>query len=268
MTTKPIRPPAVAGAFYPRQSSRLNQLLDEYLEAAEPPLLAGVRAIIAPHAGYVYSGPVAAFAYALLSQQALDPARCYLLGPAHRAWFKGVALADYAAFETPLGTVAVDQERVQCLAESGTAFQILSQAHDNEHCLEVQLPFLQRIYPDVPIVPLLFGDVAPQEVARVLNAQLEPEALLIISSDLSHYHPYDQARHLDRDFLDAVLEDEPHRVLQGEACGQGPIAALMYLARERAWKPHLLDYRTSGDTAGDRSQVVGYAALAYTEESL
>ena len=258
------RPAAVAGAFYPGRAAQLQQMIQTYLDAATPPALTGVRAVIAPHAGYVYSGPIAAFSYRLLADQP-PPARIILLGPAHRVWFHGVALADYDAFQTPLGDMPVDRAALQQLSATSGLFQLLPAAHATEHCLEVQLPFLQTIYPPVPIVPLLFGEVSAAAVGEVLDGFVGPGDLLVISSDLSHYHPYDDAQRRDRSFVDAVLRDDSDAVARGEACGQAPILALMTIARRRGWQPHLLDYRNSGDTAGDRQQVVGYAAIAYTE---
>lgn len=264
MDPQKIRPPAVAGAFYPRSVSQLNQMIDNYMSEADAPALDQVRAVIAPHAGYVYSGPIAAFSYEVLKEQE-PPERIYLLGPAHRVWFPGVALADYEAFQTPLGNQQVDQEALHALADDSDLFHLLPHAHDNEHSLEVQLPFLQRLYPDAPIVPLLFGNVDPQEVGRALAKHLEPQDLIVVSSDLSHYHDYTAARQLDQTFIDAVLANNPVQVDKGEACGRAPILTVMTIAEQRGWKPHLLDYRSSGDTAGDKAQVVGYAAFAYTE---
>ncbi|HDQ34864.1 MAG TPA: AmmeMemoRadiSam system protein B [Chloroflexi bacterium] len=260
-----IRPPAVAGTFYPATPSKLKSLLATQLEAADPPALSGVRALILPHAGYVYSGPVAAFGYRLLSTQLEQIERVYLLGPAHRIWFPGVALGDYDAFQTPLGMVRVDRECIAALANAEDFFIPMVQAHEGEHCLEVQLPFLQYIGLDAPIVPLLFGEVHPQQVGRALATQLTPHDLVIVSSDLSHYYADEIARRLDQGFLTAVLEGDKLQVSEGEACGQCPIIALMTLAERWGWQPQLLDYRTSGDTAGDRRQVVGYAAIAYVE---
>lgn len=264
MRTQITRPAAVAGAFYPGRAAQLQQMIQTYLDAATPPALTGIRAVIAPHAGYVYSGPVAAFCYKLLAGQP-PPARIILLGPAHRVWFHGVALADHDAFQTPLGELPVARAALQQLGKASDLFQSLSSAHATEHCLEVQLPFLQTIYLPLPIVPLLFGEVNAAAVGENLDGFLEPDDLLVISSDLSHYHPYDDAQRRDRSFIDAVLRDDSDGVARGEACGQAPILALMTIARRRGWRPHLLDYRNSGDTAGDRQQVVGYAAIAYTE---
>lgn len=262
-----IRRPAVAGMFYPDDPALLRQTVEGFLAAAAPPPLADVRAVIAPHAGYVYSGPVAAFAYHLLAAQPVTPRRVYLLGPAHRAWFQGVALGDFDSFATPLGAAPVDREALARLMERDPWFQPLTQAHHGEHCLEVQLPFLQCVLPGVPIVPLLFGDVNPDVVGRAFDALLESGDLIVVSSDLSHYHSYADAARRDAAFIAAVLQGDQAAAAHGEACGQTPILAVMTLAAQRNWQPHLLDYRNSGDTAGDRRQVVGYAAIAYTGDN-
>jgi len=266
MESSRIRLPAVAGTFYPGSVAELQKMIETYLAEATPPQLTGVRAIIAPHAGYIYSGPTAAFSYKLLKNQTTKPTRILLMGPAHRVWFRGVALADYTAFETPMGEIAVDSETIQKLLEDNDIFQPLSQAHSNEHSLEVQLPFLQKIYDAIPIVPMLFGDVDPTAVAETLNSYLEPDDIVVVSSDLSHYHSYAEAQNLDRDLIDALLRGDQIGVARGEACGQAPIVTLMTIAQQHNWHPHLLDYRNSGDTAGDRQHVVGYTAVAYTED--
>jgi hypothetical protein len=265
MNEENVRPSAVAGSFYPGDPKQLRQMINAYLQDASPPKLQGVRAVICPHAGYIYSAPIAAFGFKLL-EDGPTPQRIYLLGPAHRAWFEGVALAGAAAFRTPLGEAPVDQGAVERLAEHSPLFNVLPRAHAGEHSLEVQLPFLQTVYPSIPVVPLLFGQVDAAEVGRALNEFLSPEEILVVSSDLSHYHNHITAQRLDRAFIESVLEGEKEEVRRGEACGRMPIETVMVIAEERNWKPHLLDYRTSGETAGDRQQVVGYASIAYTEE--
>ena len=139
------------------------------------------------------------------------------------------------------------------------------EAHAPEHCLEVEVPFLQMTLPDFRLVPMLFGDVDPRDVGAELAEHIGEDDLVVVSNDLSHFFPYERARHLDTSLLDAVLAGDEMGVLRGEACGKAPVAALMTVARRRDWQPHLLDYRTSGDTAGDKWQVVGYGAIAYTE---
>jgi MEMO1 family protein len=259
------RSPAVAGMFYPAQEATLRHDIDAYLQRATPPDLAPVRAVIVPHAGYIYSGPVAAYAYRLLANQSTRPRRALILGPSHRAWFPGVAVADVDGFHTPLGTHPVDREFAVQLSKRWSLFSAINTPHGPEHCLEVQVPFIQTVLPDVPIVPMLFGDVSAEEVGQALDDVLTPDDLIIVSSDLSHYHSNEAAHTKDRRFLDGVLNGDRQRVAAGEACGQAPILALMVIAEARRWRAHLLDYRTSGDITGERRQVVGYAAVAYVD---
>jgi AmmeMemoRadiSam system protein B len=267
-----VRRPAVAGMFYPGSRTDLVEAVDGYLAEARSPELDGlgqVRAVIAPHAGYVYSGPTAGYAFKAL--QAGSPAgrtSVYLLGPAHRVWFNAVSTGDFGRFATPLGDALVDQERVRSLWALGTHFQALPGAHQGEHCLEVQLPFLQRSIGQFSLIPLLFGEVDACAVGQELAGRLEdePDARVVVSSDLSHFEPYEKAQRMDRAFLQEVLAGNQRAVeanRQG-ACGRAPIVALMEIASQLGWTPHLLDYRNSGDTAGDKGRVVGYAAIAYT----
>ncbi len=259
-----VRSPAVAGMFYPGNAGELRRAIADYMNRATPPALEKVYAVIVPHAGHVYSGPIASFAYKILENQEFSPKRVILMGPAHRFPFSGVALGDYAAFRTPLGEVPVDQAFVRTLMQSASVFSSAPQAHVGEHCIEVQLPFLQMVYDDISIVPMLFGSVEPLHVADALSSQLTSDDLIVVSSDLSHFHDYETARHLDQTFIDAVLSGNKSKAAQGEACGRAPTLSLMQIADERGWEPHLLDYRNSGDTAGNKREVVGYAALAYT----
>jgi MEMO1 family protein len=260
-----LRPPVVAGMFYPAEAATLQQEIDRFLAAAQVPDLAQVRAVIVPHAGYVYSGPIAAHGYRLLAEQETQPDRILLLGPSHRTWFPGVAIADVDGFQTPLGVHPVDRAYAQALAAEERVFSAITSPHTPEHCLEVQIPFIQTVLADIPVVPMLFGEVDPGEVGRALSGRLAARELIIVSSDLSHYHANKAAHTLDLGFIDAVLSGDLKGVASGEACGQGPILTLMTLAKTFHWQPHLLDYRTSGDVTGDYSQVVGYAAVAYTE---
>ena len=263
--TETIRPAAVAGMFYPDAPNVLRKAVTGYLDEATPPALSDTRAVIAPHAGYVYSGQVAAFAYKALLNRDTPPRRIYVMGPSHRVWFSGVALADYAAFDTPLGTHPLDSEKIHALIDSGAPFAAYNAAHAQEHSLEVQFPFLRVTFPDTPVVPMLFGDVDPLVVGRKLNEFLEPDDVIVVSSDLSHYHDNRTAHVLDHQFLDAVLSGDQRGAARGEACGQAPATALMLLAEKHGWQPHLLDYRTSGDVTGDTRRVVGYASVGYEE---
>jgi AmmeMemoRadiSam system protein B len=262
-----MRYPAVAGAFYPSDPDMLRQMISRYLEAAPLLELGKVRGAIAPHAGYIYSGPVAAYTYRQF--QSLPPVErtVFLIGPAHYVYVSGVAVGTYFALETPLGEVKVDVEKCDELLSLGAPFVPAPEAHEPEHSLEVQLPFLQVTMPgDFKVVPLLVGEADPSDIAVGLMKVLGDEDVLLVSSDLSHYHRYDDARAMDTRFLKSVLNFDFVGAARGEACGIMPILSLMIVAKERGWKPHLLDYRNSGDTSGDRVRVVGYGSVVYTEE--
>jgi len=258
-----IRRPAVAGLFYPAEAAELRDAVDRLLKRANaarpvpPP-----KALIVPHAGYVYSGPTAASAYAALAPIAARVRRVVLLGPAHRAYISGLALPRAQEFETPLGTVAID-------AEAGAVARALphvsesDHAHAGEHSLEVQLPFLQRVLPSFKVVPFVVGDATASMVATVLDALWGgDETLVVVSSDLSHYHRYQDAQALDRATADTILAGGPE-LDHEQACGATPINGLLAAARRRGIRPELIDLRNSGDTAGDRSRVVGYAAFGF-----
>jgi len=264
-----VRPPAVAGAFYPADPRQLEAIVRSYLDQAHLPRLKGeVRAVIAPHAGYIYSGPIAGYSFRALAPLP-DRATVYLMGPAHYVPVGHVVLGDFKAMDTPLGRIPVDRTAVRELAEGSSCLGIQNDAHLPEHSLEVELPFLQTIASnDFQVVPMLFGQADVECVAETLLLTLseDPKARIVVSSDLSHYHPYATARRLDMSCIEAVLRGDVVAALRGEACGRYPVATLMLIAEALGWTPHLLDYRNSGDTAGDKRQVVGYAAIAFTEE--
>ncbi|MBN1315950.1 MAG: AmmeMemoRadiSam system protein B [Anaerolineales bacterium] len=266
-----IRPPAVAGMFYPGGRDALEKAVKRYLNDAQPPELENVRAVIAPHAGYIYSGHTAGYAYkSMLSSLPVGKTRVYLMGPSHRSWFQGVSTGNFD-FQTPLGIVPTDHDAVHELVSQNTEFQPLPTVHQGEHCLEVQLPFLQVIIPDMSLVPLLFGQAEARSVGRELATRLrkEPNARVVVSSDLSHFSDYETACSMDRAFIQRVLAGNSPAVAKDEhgACGRVPILVMMEIAAELGWTAHLLDYRNSGDTAGDKSRVVGYAAVAYTDSA-
>jgi len=258
-----VRPAAVAGMFYPGESQALATAVHGYL--AEGKSSAGQRpkALIVPHAGYVYSGPVAASGYRrLLACRAI---RCVvLLGPVHRVPVRGLALPAAAAFATPLGIVPVES-RAAAAALELPQVRVSEAAHALEHSLEVQIPFLQSVLEDFAIVPLAVGDAGAEEVAEVIDLLWGgPETLVVVSSDLSHYHAYAAAQKIDRGTATAILALDSG-LDHEQACGATPINGFALCARRRALQPELLDLRNSGDTAGDKSRVVGYAAFAFTE---
>ncbi|MFT3764541.1 MAG: AmmeMemoRadiSam system protein B [Minicystis sp.] len=262
-----LRPAAVAGTFYPASprdlGARVDALLHEAAASARPAALRQPKALIVPHAGYEYSGPVAASAYARLLPFADRIHRVVLLGPSHRVYLSGLALPEAAAFATPLGAVPLD---------AGAAALVpgvprIARPHAREHALEVELPFLVRVLPRFSLVPIVVGDAEPEEVAAVLDALWDgPETLIVISSDLSHYLPYAEARRVDQETANRIAALSEVPLHHEQACGATPVNGLILAARRRGLQPELLDLRSSGDTEGMRDQVVGYAAFAFHED--
>ena len=266
--TSEIRQPAVAGMFYPNDPEQLRTMVRQFLASA-PVLGPAPCAMVAPHAGYVYSGYTAACAYRTLAKAAEDhPVRVFLLSPSHRVYLEGVSVGSYRAYATPLGEVMVDQEMVQRMAAIPDVSQDLA-PHQQEHALEVHLPFLQETLGHFKLVPVVFGDISGGHLADIIAKFWQPSDLLIASSDLSHFHPYDEARRLDNQCHEAVMAINPRAMSKTEACGNAGICALLEMARRYKWHPVLADYRNSGDTAGDKNKVVGYASyLFYPQTTL
>jgi AmmeMemoRadiSam system protein B/AmmeMemoRadiSam system protein A len=261
-----VRPAAVAGLFYPGARGELAREVSALLEAPrEAPLVPGFpKGLIVPHAGYVYSGAVAASAYALLRPAAGIVKRVVLLGPCHRVAVRGLALPGAGAFETPLGRVGVDGDAVARLAGLLQVVEFPA-THAQEHSLEVQLPFLQHVLGEFKLVPLVVGAATAGQVAEVIERLWGgPETLFVISSDLSHYHPYEEARAIDRRTVQAIL-DFSTAIDHEQACGATPVAGFLAAARTHGLSGELLDARNSGDTAGGRDRVVGYASFAFWE---
>lgn len=258
-----IRAAAVAGQFYPGKADELQSSVDDMLAAAKTSESCP-KAIIAPHAGYIYSGPIAATLYARVSNAADKISRVVLLGPSHKVGFKGIAACSSDFYRTPLGDVAIDKESIQqVVALPNTA--ILDEAHTQEHSLEVQLPFLQRALADFSLVPLVVGQAEAADVARVLETLWGgAETLIVISSDLSHHEPYDSARSKDRATCKQI-ESLQTDISGDQACGCQPINGLLYLAKQKGLTVATIDYRNSGDTAGSKNSVVGYGAYVITE---
>ena len=260
-----VRPAAIAGTFYPGRADELARSVDAMLLAATPVTAAPVpKAIIVPHAGFIYSGPVAASIYALIAPARAHIERVVLLGPTHRVAVHGVALPGVDAFSTPLGTVPIDfasVKKLMALPYAGAS----AEAHRMEHSLEVQLPFLQKVLDEFTLLPLAVGRASAQQVATVLELLWGgDETLVVISSDLSHYLPYADAQKVDNGTAQAILDlrtDISHQ----QACGATPINGLTLLAQQRGLKPQLIDLRSSGDTAGDKARVVGYGAFTFYE---
>lgn len=262
-----VRVPAVADMFYPGQAQQLKSLVRRYLFEArslspDPP----PKAIIAPHAGYIYSGPVAASAYVQLRCIADRVRRVVLIGPCHRVPVRGIAVSDADAFASPLGLVPVDRASVEAILRL-PGVQALDAAHVEEHALEVHLPFLQELFSDFSIVPLLAGAASADAVADVLEALWGgDETVIVVSSDLSHYLDYPTARAFDGATCQAIESLDASSIDYDHACGRVPVAGLLMLARRRGLRAVTLDLRSSGDTAGDRRRVVGYGAWMFVPD--
>ena len=254
------RPAAVAGMFYPADRTTLGRTVKALLDGA-PPAGGAAKAIIAPHAGYQYSGPIAAHAYRLLESRRAEIERVVLLGPAHRVWLEGMALPSVDAFRTPLGDVPIDRASVErALGLPGT--RVSDEAHAFEHSLEVHLPFLQTMLDDFMLVPIVVGRSPAREVDTVIEALWGgDETVIVVSSDLSHYHAYADAQKLDASTTSRI--EARNTTLAGEdACGAHAINGLLLAAKAKGLGVRTLDVRNSGDTAGDKSRVVGYGAYA------
>jgi AmmeMemoRadiSam system protein B len=268
MTKQAIQPPAVAGLFYSRDPDQLTLEVEEFIAAGNSPDRAGVdgcpKAIIAPHAGYIYSGVVAGSAYATLSDYATQIERVVLLGPPHRFPVRSIATSNATAFETPLGRVPVDQAEVERLLAVHPVLSRVDAAFFGEHCIEVQLPFLQALLDHFTLIPLLVGSAGAGQVADLLEPYWNQDGtLIVVSSDLSHYLDYANAQALDRRTSDAIVTLHPERIAPEQACGCNAIAGLLRLAKRHGARGRLLDLRNSGDTAGPRDRVVGYGAYAF-----
>lgn len=256
------RPPAVAGLFYPAEAPVLQHMLNDLLQQADYDGVAP-KALIAPHAGYIYSGLTAARAYRSLFALRDRVRRVVLLGPAHRVYTRGLALSTAGYFTTPLGDIEVDRQAVQMIADLP---QVISfdAAHHQEHSLEVHLPFLQVLFPEAGLLPLVVGESTPVEVAEVLQRLWNgDETVIIVSSDLSHFHNYDQACRIDQATTKAIEKLQLEKIGPQQACGCMPVRGLLQLAREMNLSVQTLDLCNSGDTAGSRDRVVGYGAYAF-----
>lgn len=257
-----IRPPAVAGAFYPAEPNRLRQAVAGHVGTATATVDTLPKAVIAPHAGYVYSGPVAGNAFKAFTPRP-PIRRVVVLGPSHYVAFPGLALSSASRFETPLGLVPVDEAATRTLAALPQV-RVFDPAHAEEHALEVELPFLQELLGDFTLVPLVVGDATDEEVGAVIDTLWGgPETLFVISSDLSHFLDYDAARELDRQTARAIESREPEAIGRDQACGRIPIRGWLWAARRRGLNAQTLDLRNSGDTAGARERVVGYGAFVF-----
>ena len=271
-----VRPPAVAGMFYPRDPKELKASVSYYLaEAAGSGRADGQtdgqadnrapKAIIAPHAGYIYSGFTAACAYTRLAPAADRIKRVVMMGPCHRVAVNGIALPEAEAFATPLGEISIDADAVRKISHLPFV-QVFDATHKDDHCIEVHLPFLQSLLGEFTIVPMIVGRAATEQVAEVLEILWGgPETLILVSSDLSHYLPYDQAKQTDSRAGTAIEALDPLSLEDHQACGRHSIKGLLTVAKQKGLAARTVDMRNSGDTAGSRDQVVGYGSWIFQE---
>ena len=258
-----VRSPALADLFYPGQSRELQRFVSHSLKKASlalPPLPSPPKAIIVPHAGFIYSGQTAAYAYASIWPKNIR--RVVLLGPSHRVAFYGMAVPSYDQFETPLGKIEIDSELIdQALLH--TRVEANDAAHAQEHSLEVQLPFLQQLLGDFTLLPICIGSVEAEAVAQVIESLWHHDDILfVISSDLSHFHSDQEARRLDQQSIQMILNQQA-ALDHEQACGATGINALLKVTCKHHLIAQLLDYKNSGDSAGDKESVVGYTSIAF-----
>ncbi|MCX7886552.1 MAG: AmmeMemoRadiSam system protein B [Verrucomicrobiae bacterium] len=276
-----VREAAVAGLFYPANAKELANTIDHLLASARPEAVGELKALICPHTGYQFSGLTAAFGFKLLAGRNIKTV--FLLAPSHYAAFRGAYVTEAEVYRTPLGDVPVSPKANELAGSPPFTRAMVGFVHRPswwyqspakapphgqdkpdtwEHSGEVMVPFLQKVLKNFELVPVVFGEVNPAEAARVLADKLDDSSLVLASTDLSHYHPYETARAMDRDCIQRILELKTELPPEA-ACGAAPVLTLVHLARQKGWRPKLLDYRNSGDTSGDRSGVVGYAAIAF-----
>lgn len=254
-----IRTPAVAGMFYPIDPKEIQNVVRGFLQQVKKPTVIP-KAIIAPHAGYIYSGPIAASAYAYLHPLRTVIKRVILLGPSHRVSFEGLAASSAQHFATPLGNIPLDRKAIDDLLTL-PQISLLDKAHTLEHSLEVHLPFLQETLDDFILIPLVVGEATPEEIAEVLEKLWGgTETLIVISTDLSHYLDYDTACQIDALTSKAIENLQPEQIRHDQACGRNPVNGLLHVARKRQMTIKTVDLRNSGDTAGTKDRVVGYGA--------
>jgi len=258
-----VRPPAVAGSFYPLGSKDLTAAVDALLSQARPCRKADLLGIVAPHAGYMYSGPIAASAFAEVAASGKRFERVLLIGPPHYALVSGVAAPSVTAFATPLGEVEVDRDAIATLLDAGLV-TLDDRAHGPEHSLEVELPLLQRVLRRFALVPLLIGNALPQNVASAIGTVLDEHTLIVVSTDLSHYLDDASARARDLASAQAIERLDFVRLGPQDACGFAALNGALCAGKSRDWKIARLDLRNSGDTSGNRSRVVGYGAWSFS----
>jgi AmmeMemoRadiSam system protein B len=257
-----MRESAVAGAFYPDDREELLSEIRSFLNDAPLHKFDGIKAIVSPHAGYIYSGPIAAYSYKQLYNLDLEKKwTVFLIGPSHYAYFSGASVGIFDTYRTPLGPVNISPIAKELLNEEG--FHFVLDAHLEEHSLEVQLPFLQYVLPRFDIIPIITSEISHEYLADVIQRYFTENTLIVISSDLSHYYPYEIAYKIDEHCNKAVENLDISELDRCEACGKTGIATVIHLSKINKWKSKVLLHKTSGDTAGPKTQVVGYGSYIF-----
>ena len=275
LSQKSTRPPAVASMFYPGDFEELRNEVLSYLNgsickknvsAQNNDVISDIRALIVPHAGYIYSGEIAACAYRLLLQNRKKYKRVLILGPAHRVWISGAAFPSAEIFETPLGKIKLDKILMKKIVKKLSWISVNDEAHSQEHCIEVQLPFLQETLEDFLLIPMVVGETKTEQIAEVINQFIEDEeTLIVISTDLRHFNDYETATTNDLRTANAIEHLELENLYSEDACGVYPLRGFLSVAKKKEWDVYRLGLCNSGDTSGDRHRVVGYGAWAFTE---
>ena len=266
MAKEKIRESVIAGSWYPGDKGELSDMLDGFLSNVEKQNLGRIRVVVAPHAGYIYSGQVAAYAYKQI--QEADYKKLLILAPTHHVGFHGASIVDKTHFRTPLGDVKIADETFKLSKESNLVHTV-SLADEKEHSLEIQLPFLQRVLDNFEIIPLIVGNVNEEDVgelADLLLKHVDEDTLVVASTDLSHFYPYDIAAGMDHECIEAIVSLETEKAADCEMCGRNPVLIAMTMAKKQGWKTRLLKYMNSGDVTGDHSGVVGYASIVFYEK--
>ncbi|RLG13503.1 MAG: hypothetical protein DRN66_04075 [Candidatus Nanohalarchaeota archaeon] len=261
-----IRNPVVAGAFYPADNETLSSMIDGFLDEAEKNQQLQsiqIKALIEPHAGYVYSGGVAAFGYNLIKDR--DIKTIIILAPSHYVYFDGISIGNYTHYRTPLGDVKISSLGNK-LKQKFNLIHTVDEAHLKEHSLEVQIPFLQKTLTDFEIIPFITGEMSKAQISKIaelIAENMDDQTLIVVSSDLSHFHPYDSAVKMDNQAIDAIEALDTDKAKEQEMCGKTPILILMSIAKKMNWSVKMLKYANSGDITGDKSSVVGYSSIAF-----
>lgn len=257
-----VRQAAVAGSFYPADKNQLDKNIEYYLENCHQPEIGEAKAFIVPHAGIRFSGMIAASVYASIAKSTLTFKQVVLLGPSHHVWFKGMAIPSVDSFVSPLGEIPLQKATLNELLQF-PEIQVADEAHQQEHCLEVQLPFLQKVLHDFSLIPIVVGETNYENVAQIIDYLWTLEnTLFLISSDLSHFHDYETANQIDQETTLKIIAKDYQSIAPQMACGCIPIQGMLSVAQSKMLSVFCIGQCNSGDTAGDKSRVVGYAAYA------